>query len=230
MLTVAERLNDIQQQIMEACRRAERNPEDVTIVAVTKSVGPERAREVIESGIRHLGENRVEGLDLKQPEIGSDGCWHFIGSLQSRKVRDVINRIDFLHSLDRASLAKEIQKRAEHPVDCFVQVNVSGETSKSGITPEEAADFIRMLGAYDKIRVIGLMTMAPNTEDESVIRSTFRDLRELRDEVSSLGLPHAPCTELSMGMSNDFGIAVEEGATFVRIGTAIVGYESGERS
>ena len=199
-------------------------------MCIRDRVGPERAREVIESGIRHLGENRVEGLDLKQPEIGSDGCWHFIGSLQSRKVRDVINRIDFLHSLDRASLAKEIQKRAEHPVDCFVQVNVSGETSKSGITPEEAADFIRMLGAYDKIRVIGLMTMAPNTEDESVIRSTFRDLRELRDEVSSLGLPHAPCTELSMGMSNDFGIAVEEGATFVRIGTAIVGYESGERS
>ncbi|MFC7363708.1 MULTISPECIES: YggS family pyridoxal phosphate-dependent enzyme [Bhargavaea] len=230
MSTVAERLNDIQQQITDACRRAARNPEEVTIVAVTKSVGPERAREVIDSGIRHLGENRLEGLDQKQPEIGPDARWHFIGSLQSRKVREVIGRIDFLHSLDRGSLAKEIQKRAERPVDCFVQVNVSGETSKSGLGPDEVGDFVRMLGAYDKIRVVGLMTMAPNTEDEEVIRSTFRGLRELRDEISALKLPHAPCTELSMGMSNDFGIAVEEGATFVRIGTAIVGYESGERS
>ncbi|KZE38227.1 YggS family pyridoxal phosphate enzyme [Bhargavaea cecembensis] len=228
--TVAERLNNIQQQIRDACRRSARNPEEVTIVAVTKSVGPDRAREVIDSGIRHLGENRNEGLDLKQSAIGDDANWHFIGSLQSRKVRDVIGRIDFLHSLDRKSLAKEIQKRAERPVDCFVQVNVSGEVSKSGISPGEVEEFIRMLGAYDKIRVVGLMTMAPNTEDDEIIRSTFRGLRKVRDEISSLGLPHAPCTELSMGMSNDFGIAVEEGATFVRIGTAIVGYESGERS
>ncbi|SEI71841.1 hypothetical protein SAMN04488127_0272 [Bhargavaea ginsengi] len=230
MSTVAERLNDIQQQINEACRRAGRSPEEVTIVAVTKSVGPERAREVINAGIRELGENRNEGLDQKHSAIGSDARWHFIGSLQSRKVRDIIGRIDFLHSLDRGSLAKEIQKRAEQPVDCFVQVNVSGEASKSGVAPEATADFIRMLGAYDKIRIVGLMTMAPNTDDEEVIRRTFRGLRELRDEISSLGLPNAPCTELSMGMSNDFGIAVEEGATFVRIGTAIVGYESGERS
>lgn len=230
MSTVAERLNHIQQQINDACKRAGRSPEEVTVVAVTKSVGPERSREVIEAGVRHLGENRIEGLDQKQAAIGHDAHWHFIGSLQSRKVRDVVNRVDYVHSLDRVSLAKEIQKRAEQPVNCFVQVNVSGETSKSGIRPEDTAEFVRTLGEYDHIRIAGLMTMAPNTEDEASIRSTFRGLRELRDEISSLGLPYAPCTELSMGMSNDFGIAVEEGATIVRIGTAIVGYESGERS
>ncbi|SIT67775.1 YggS family pyridoxal phosphate-dependent enzyme [Edaphobacillus lindanitolerans] len=229
MSTVEERLQHINETIRLACERSGRNPEEVTVIAVTKSVGPGRAKEVLDAGLVDLGENRKEGLDEKQPVLGDAARWHFIGSLQSRKVKDVVNRIDMLHSLDRASLAEEIRKRAVRPLDCFVQVNVSGEQSKSGLAPEETEPFIRALAGNDKIRIAGLMTMAPNTDDEQQIRESFRGLRELRDRIADLGLPHAPCTELSMGMSNDFGIAVEEGATFVRIGTAIVGYESGEK-
>lgn len=198
----------------------------VEIIAVTKYVSSERTIEAVEAGVRHIGENRPEGLLEKQAAIAENVQWHFVGSLQSRKVKDVINHIDFLHSLDRMSLAKEIQKRADGIVNCFVQVNVSGEGSKHGITKDETNAFIEALEGFSKIRVVGLMTMAPNTDDEQVIRNTFAGLKKLQLEIVSRNLPHAPCTECSMGMSNDYRIAAEEGATFVRIGTALVGTES----
>ncbi|QHJ70891.1 YggS family pyridoxal phosphate-dependent enzyme [Planococcus halotolerans] len=200
--------------------------EGINLIAVTKQVGVERTKEAVEAGIEHLGENRPEGL-LKKFEAIQDGAkWHFIGNLQSRKVKDIINHIDYLHSLDRLSLAKEIQKRADRVIDCFVQVNVSKEESKSGILPEETLDFIKTLEQYDKINIIGLMTMAPNVEDEEVLRKVFQDLKALQLDVAEREWPHAPCTETSMGMSNDYLIAAQEGATFVRIGTALIGSES----
>lgn len=198
----------------------------IEIIAVTKKVGVERTREAVDSGITHLGENRPEGFLMKFDAIKNAVTWHFIGNLQSRKVKDIINQIDYLHSLDRMSLAKEIQKRANHPVNCFVQVNVSNEDTKSGILPEETMHFIDSLRKYDKIHVVGLMTMAPNIEDEEVLRKVFRDLKALQQQVADKHWPHAPCTECSMGMSNDYLIAAQEGATFVRIGTALIGSES----
>lgn len=198
----------------------------IQVIAVTKQVGVERTKEAIEAGIRHLGENRPEGLAQKLEAIDNDVSWHYIGNLQTRKVKDVINEIDYLHSLDRLSLAKEIQKRANSQVKCFVQVNVSGEESKSGISPGETIDFIESLKLYDKIQVVGLMTMAPNTTDEFAIREAFKGLKILQLQVSEKNWTHAPCTECSMGMSNDYLIAAEEGASFVRIGTALVGSES----
>lgn len=198
----------------------------INIIAVTKQVSIERTEEAVAAGIQHLGENRPEGLLRKREAINVDVAWHFIGNLQTRKVKEVINEIDFLHSLDRMSLAKEIQKRAERPVQCFVQVNVSQEETKSGILPEETVDFIKSLAAFDKIHVVGLMTMAPNTPDETVIRNVFKGLKTLQLDVASHGWDHAPCTECSMGMSNDYLVAAQEGATFVRIGTALVGSES----
>ena len=228
MSNLQQRIEKIEYDIQDACDRSGRQRSDITVVAVTKEVSAARAAEMIVSGFDHLGENRPEILLEKQEAIQSGAIWHFIGNVQSRKVKDIINRIDYLHSVDRMSLAKEVQKRADQPVDCFIQVNVSGEASKSGVTPAELIAFIEQVAAYDKVRIIGLMTMAPFTEDMDVIRSVFRSLRELRDEVAALGLPHAPCTQLSMGMSNDFIIAIEEGATHVRIGTALVGAESGE--
>ncbi|QKX49170.1 YggS family pyridoxal phosphate-dependent enzyme [Planococcus glaciei] len=198
----------------------------IHVIAVTKQVGVERTNEAIEAGIRHLGENRPEGLLNKRQAISSEASWHFIGNLQTRKVKEVIDQIDYLHSLDRMSLAKEIQKRATHPLKCFVQVNVSKEESKSGVLAEEAVAFVKSLEAFDKIQVVGLMTMAPNTTDETVIRNVFKGLKSLQLEVAAEGMSHAPCTECSMGMSNDYKIAAEEGATFVRIGTALVGSES----
>ncbi|MFJ7933064.1 YggS family pyridoxal phosphate-dependent enzyme [Sporosarcina sp. NPDC096371] len=228
MYNLQQRIEKIEYDIQETCDRIGRDRSDITVIAVTKEVSVARASELLEAGFEHLGENRPEVLLEKQETIQSGAVWHFIGNIQSRKVKDIINQIDYLHSIDRISVAKEIQKRADQPIDCFVQVNVSGEASKSGVTPAELNLFIEQAGAYDKVRIVGLMTMAPFTEDKDLIRSVFRSLRELRDEIAIQELPHAPCTQLSMGMSNDFIIAIEEGATHVRIGTALVGAESGE--
>ena len=221
-----DRIQKIEQDIQDACANSGRERSEIKVVAVTKEVSVARANEVLNAGVFHLGENRSEGLLNKQEEIQSNAVWHFIGNVQSRNIRSFIDNIDYLHSLDRMSIAKEIQKRASRTINCFVQVNVSGESSKSGVTPEELDAFIDELSAYDKIRIIGLMTMAPFTEDTELIRSVFRKLSELRDRIKEQNLTHAPCRELSMGMSNDFKIAIEEGATYVRIGTALVGAES----
>lgn len=227
MEKLQERIQYIEKEIQAACERSGRNREEITVIAVTKQVSTERTKEVIDLGVFNVGENRPEGLLSKRMDIPSSAvCWHFIGNVQSRKVKEIINDIDCLHSLDRISLAKEVQKRAHAPVECFVQVNVSGEQSKSGVSPEDLLAFVEQLAAFDKIRVIGLMTMAPFTEDHDVLKSVFSSLRKLRDELVVANMAHAPCTQLSMGMSNDFVIAIEEGATHVRIGTALVGTES----
>ncbi|WLR52263.1 YggS family pyridoxal phosphate-dependent enzyme [Bacillus tianshenii] len=215
----------IQARIEEACKRCGRNPDDIKVIAVTKYVSVERAQQALEAGIMHLGENRDQGFLDKYEAIGKEANWHFIGSLQSRKVKNVIDKVDYIHSLDRKSLAKEINKRAEDKVKCFVQVNTSGEDSKHGISPEEVLPFIESIADYSNVEVIGLMTMAPFTEEEDVLRETFRRLKQLQDDVQAKAYANAPCSELSMGMSNDFEIAIEEGATFIRIGTALVGKE-----
>ena len=202
------------------------NPQQpVTIIAVTKAVSVERTQEAIAAGVTHLGENRPEGLLRKQEAI-NEATWHYIGTLQTRKVRQIINTIDYLHSLDRMSLAEEINKRATKVVKCFVQVNVSQEDSKHGLPVNEVIPFIKQLADMDKIEVVGLMTMAPLHAQEHEIRTVFRGLKDVQQQIKALQLPYAPCTELSMGMSNDYVIAIEEGATYVRIGTALVGSES----
>ncbi|PYZ97940.1 YggS family pyridoxal phosphate-dependent enzyme [Alteribacter lacisalsi] len=222
---VKENLLSIQDRIRKACEKSGREPEAINVVAVTKYVSLDRTIEALHAGIRHIGENRVEGGVEKREAIPDRGTWHFIGSLQSKKVKRMIHLFDYLHSLDRLSLAKEIQKRHEEGkiVKCFVQVNVSGEESKSGISPEETISFVEKLRDFPAIEVTGLMTMAPAVDDPEKVRPYFRKLRELKEEVEKRNYPHAPCRELSMGMSGDFEVAVEEGATFVRIGSALVG-------
>ncbi|WLD95079.1 YggS family pyridoxal phosphate-dependent enzyme [Alkalihalobacillus sp. AL-G] len=224
-MRIQENLEHIRRNIKDACKMSGRNPDDVTIIAVTKYVSVDTARKAISAGIKHLGENRDEGFLHKKNEISEDAIWHFIGTLQSRKVKDIINEIDYLHALDRISLAKEIQKRATGITKCFVQVNVSGEVSKHGLQPEEVVPFIQKISQYDRIQVVGLMTMAPHIDNENRLRQIFRDLKQLQKEVQALRHIHAPCTELSMGMSNDYSIAVEEGASYIRIGTSLVGKE-----
>lgn len=220
------KLQQIQQKINQACARANRSIDEINIVAVTKSVSMERTMETLQAGLDHLGENRPEGLLGKQESITIPAVWHYIGSLQTRKVKQVINHIQFLHSLDRLSLADEVQKRADRKVDCFIQVNVSGEESKQGIGLEDVESFIVSIKDHNRIRIIGLMTMAPNTPDEQVIRNVFKSLKAVQLKIAEKQYAHAPCMELSMGMSNDYEIAIEEGATYVRIGTALVGEES----
>lgn len=222
-------LNKLNDLIAAAEKRVNREGNNVQIIAVTKEVSVERTQEAIEAGLTHLGENRPEGLNRKLSAIQAHVNWHYIGSLQTRKVKQVINSIDYLHSLDRLSLAEEIEKRAVKPVKCFIQVNVSGEESKHGLSMEEVLPFVESLKSFTKVEVVGLMTMAPNTEDEALIRTVFKQLKQCQQQIAEQGFAHAPCTELSMGMSNDFEIAVEEGATFVRVGTALVGNERGEQ-
>ncbi len=219
-------MNDIKPVFEQITNELNNIHPGINLIAVTKQVGVDRTQEAVDAGIRHLGENRPEGLVLKRDAIDAEVMWHYIGNLQTRKVKEVINRIDYLHSLDRMNLAKEIQKRAEKTVKCFVQVNVSNEESKSGILPDETLEFVRSLSEFDKIHVVGLMTMAPNTDDETVIRNVFKELKSLQLQVAAEKMEHASCTECSMGMSNDYMIAAQEGATFVRIGTALVGSES----
>lgn len=229
MTKISTNLTKIEAQIQAAQKNAQREQDKIHIIAVTKEVSVERTQEAVDAGLIHLGENRPEGLHNKIVAVQGPIHWHYIGSLQTRKVKQIINEIDYLHSLDRLSLAQEIEKRAVAPVKCFVQVNVSKEATKHGLPVEEILPFIESLRDFTKIQVVGLMTMAPNTEDELVIRSVFKQLKQCQQQIADQRLTHAPCTELSMGMSNDFQIAIEEGATFVRIGTALVGNERGEQ-
>lgn len=225
-MKVRENLEVIQNQIADACNKAGRNPEEIKIIAVTKYVSPERAQEAIDAGVIHLGENRDEGLLDKIGQLEDRPVWHFIGTLQTRKVKNIIEHVTYIHSLDRLSLAKEINKRSDSKVRCLIQVNASGEESKHGLKPDDVIGFVQELKQFSNIEISGLMTMAPLTEDEQMIRDCFRTMKRLQADIQSRKLEFAPCNELSMGMSNDFQIAVEEGSTMVRIGTALVGNES----
>lgn len=222
-MVVATNLKEINKNIEAACLRSNRKVDEVTLIAVTKYVTIERNHELLDAGIQHFGENRNEGFLEKYEALGQAAKWHFIGTLQSRKVKDIIDKVDVIHSLDRVSLAKEVNKRAPKPIDCFVQVNVSGEETKHGLSMDEVESFIEQVQKFDKVRIVGLMTMAPHVEDKELIRDVFRKLAQLRDRIKSQKLPHAPCEYLSMGMSNDYEIAIEEGATHIRIGSKLVG-------
>lgn len=226
MTTLTERLKDVERRLQAACLRSGRQREDVNVVAVTKYVSEETAEAVVRAGIRHIGENRWPDAQRKWEALNGQAEFHFIGSLQSRKAKDVVGRFGYIHSLDRLSLAEAIQARAEAlgiSVRCLIQVNVSGEETKHGLSPEEAEPFAEALAVYPRVQPIGLMTMAPYESEPEQTRPIFRGLRELRDKLNGGVFRDKPLTELSMGMSGDFEIAVEEGATWVRLGTVLVG-------
>lgn len=231
-MSLEERIQQVNQKIEAACRRSGRNREDVNVIAVTKYVSLEMTGAVLDRGLEHIGENRWQDAQAKWEAYGQQGIWHFIGHLQTNKVKDVVGKFRYIHSLDRLSLAKELNKKAAAlgiGVGTFLQVNISGEESKYGLQPEDAAGFLREIGSLDHIKVIGLMTMAPHEEDPELTRPVFRGLRELRDRLNGQALTQEPLTELSMGMSNDFEVAIEEGATWVRLGSILVGKEEGSR-
>lgn len=224
MNTVEANWKVIKHNIGLACEASGRDPEDVTCIAVTKYVSPERAVEAVEAGITNLGENRVEGALEKHEAVSGRADIHFIGTLQSKKAKKIIGKCAYIHSLDRKSLAEEINKRSGEAVtECFVQVNVSGEESKAGLPPEEVEPFIESLVKLSGLRIVGLMTLAPFEEDAENTRPVFRQMKEMRRRIQEKNWAHAPCGYLSMGMSNDYMVAVEEGATHIRLGTSLVG-------
>lgn len=225
-MTLQERLQGIRGRIDAACKRSGRSPEDITIIAVTKYTTLEVAEEALAAGLAHIGENRWQDVKPKWEAIGSRAVWHFIGSLQTNKVKDVIGKFDYIHSLDRLSLAEELEKKAaakDLTVKVFIQVNVSGEESKHGMAPEELESFVRQISDMPHLHVAGLMTMAPLDKEGEAARPVFRGLRELRDGINAKRLLPYEIKDLSMGMSGDFEAAVEEGATYIRLGTILVG-------
>ncbi len=208
---------------LEIVKESLKDYPNVKIVVATKYIGIDKTREVIEAGIKDLGENRTDSFLEKYDAFeGQNIKWHFFGVLQTRKVRMVIDKIDYLHSLDSLSLASEIDKRRKSPLDCFVQVNVSNDPNKSGIDETKVVPFIKSLAKYPNIHVIGLMTIARFTFDEDLLNGYFATMKSLQEEVKALNLPYAPCEELSMGMSNDYLIAIKHGATTVRLGRILL--------
>lgn len=220
-------IENIENKIDNACKVSNRNKEEVTLIAVTKTVDVDAVNEAIEAGITDVGENKPQELARKFEVIGDKVKWHLIGSLQTNKVKYIIDKVYMIHSIDRLSLCDEIQKRAEkidRTIKCLVQINISKEESKHGIYEEEAIEFIKNISKnYPNLRIQGLMTMAPNTEDEEFVKSVFEKLKELSMKIKNENINNVSMEKLSMGMSNDYELAVQAGATYVRVGTSIFG-------
>lgn len=213
--------DEVFQAVAKATEEAHRPQNSVKIIAVTKYVDSSIAKDLIKTGIEHIGENRVDQfLEKHQALANLNLTWHLIGSLQRRKVKEIINYVDYFHALDSVKLAAEIQKRANKPIKCFLQVNVSKEESKHGFMVEDVHQAIETIKEYDKIELVGLMTMAPFRADQDQLKDIFSKTHALQKELSELGLANMPFTELSMGMSGDYQEAIANGSTFVRIGTA----------
>jgi pyridoxal phosphate enzyme (YggS family) len=209
------------QQIADASQEANRALDAVSVIAVTKYVDVQTAEALLPLGVRHIGENRVDKfLEKYQALKDYPVTWHLIGTLQRRKVKEVIPFVDYFHALDSLKLAQEIQKRTDHVIKCFLQVNISGEESKHGFSKEELLELLPELAKLDQIEYVGLMTMAPFEADSDELKEIFKDTQVLQAEIREKQIPNMPMTELSMGMSRDFKEAIQFGSTFVRIGTA----------
>lgn len=225
-MSIKDRLIKINENIEKALVKSGRK-DKVLLVAVTKTHGKEVIDELINLGIGDIGENYVQEM-LKKMDLSRPVRWHFIGHLQRNKVKYIVGKIFLLHSLDSISLAEEINKRAYNMgvvQDVLVQVN-QGEETKGGVLISQLDSFIENLNKYPNIKVLGLMAMPPYLEDKNKLRAYFKEIREVRDYLNQKSCYKEPLRELSMGMSHDYDIAIEEGATIVRIGTALLGERS----
>lgn len=222
---IKENLLYINEKIDQALKNSGRDT-DVKLIAVTKTVDLISIEDAISYGIKNIGENRVQELVPKMENLKDKVQYHMIGYLQSNKVKYIIDNIDLIHSLDRISLAKELEKRAKQrdiTVDTLIQVNVAEEESKSGLKLEEVVPFIEKILGYENINIKGLMTIAPYTDDRKLLRQIFRTMENLRQDIISRKYKNVSMEYLSMGMTNDFDIAIEEGSNMIRVGTGIFG-------
>jgi len=226
-VNIKENIDSILERTALAARRSGRNPEDITVIAVSKTVDSDRAREAVESGLDNLGENRVQELVKKYEQLSDLKVkWHMIGHLQKNKVKYIIDKAELIHSVENLELAKEINKRAEQlnlNTKILIELNIGEESSKFGINEENVYDFVRSMEQFEHIEVLGLMTVAPYSENPEDIRWVFIKMKEIFDKISEMKLKNSHMKYLSMGMTNDFEIAIEEGSNIVRIGTAIFG-------
>ncbi|GAB6063854.1 YggS family pyridoxal phosphate-dependent enzyme [Deferrisoma palaeochoriense] len=224
--SIGQRYREVLDAVRQACGRTGRSPEAVTLVAVSKTVEPERILAAYEAGARDFGENYVQEALGKVDRLPPDARWHMIGHLQSNKAKRAVETFAWVHSLDRPSLADALEKAAAargRVLDVLVQVNVGGELTKSGTDEEGARALVRRAPEWPHLRIRGLMAIPPYREDPEEVRPYFRALRELRDRLQAEAPEGVRLEHLSMGMSHDFAVAIEEGATLVRVGTAIFG-------
>lgn len=221
---LADNLNRVRSEIADACRRAGRSPDSVKLVAVTKYAELTDVRRLIELGMIDLGESRPQQLDERADQLPAGILWHFIGHLQRNKVKSVLSRAVLIHSVDSLRLLERISTVAAELAlrpRVLLEVNVSGEASKDGISIDELRSQWDVFQAVPNVEIAGLMTMAPLADEPETARPVFRQLRQLRDELARHSQPHVRLTELSMGMSGDFAVAIEEGATLIRIGSRL---------
>jgi hypothetical protein len=224
---ISENIVAIRQRIVDACARTGRDASRVKLVAVAKTFPAVFVQEALASGVQDVGENYVQELLSKRQELYDAGVrWHFIGHLQSNKVRRIVPWIYLIHAVDSEGLIREIDRRAAETgrvIDCLVEVNTTGEHSKFGVEPDGVLPLVRSTADLPNVRIAGLMTIGPFLPDPEGSRPMFRQLRQLRDDANEKGMTRVPMTELSMGMTGDFEVAIEEGATLIRVGTAIFG-------
>ncbi|MBC8590438.1 YggS family pyridoxal phosphate-dependent enzyme [Lachnospiraceae bacterium NSJ-29] len=225
-MNLKENLQFIREDIENILIKSGRPSDDVELIAVTKTVGTEIIKESIDLGIKNIGENRVQELERKMDEIGNKVNYHMIGHLQSNKVKYIIDRVHLIHSLDRISLAKELDKRSSTNnsiANVLIQVNVAEEESKFGLKVSEVLPFIEKVLEFENIRIKGLMTIAPYTDDEILLRNIFRTMFKLKEDIVGRKYDNLTMDYLSMGMTNDYKIAIEEGSNMVRVGSGIFG-------
>lgn len=224
--SIAQRLTQIRARMEAACNRCGRNPDSVELIAVSKKKPAAMIAAAAQCGQSLFGESYVQEFCDKQPEVRAEVRWHFIGALQSNKVKYLRGKVDMIHAVDRLSLAREINKqwgKIDSRVDVLIQVNLAGEQSKAGVAPDNVQALVEQVAELPHVHIQGLMTLPPYAADPEEVRPWFRRLRELAARIDALKLPHVSMQTLSMGMSNDFEVAIEEGATLVRVGTAIFG-------
>lgn len=222
---IQENLEKLKRDIEAICRKAGRKSGEIQLVLVTKTVAGDRILEVYQAGARDFGENRVQELLEKKPGLPGDIRWHFQGHLQTNKVKELVGQTVLIHSLDSVHLAKEIEKvagRLNQMVEVLIEVNTSGEASKFGFKPQELEDAVGEMTRFAHLKIKGLMTISPLTQDEFQIRASFTALRDIQKKMK-MCYPDLDWHELSMGMSDDYRIAIEEGATILRIGRAVFG-------
>jgi pyridoxal phosphate enzyme (YggS family) len=225
-MSVADNLKIVMDRIAAAAQRAGRDPSSVRLVTVTKTVDHDRIREAIAAGAAICGENRVQEGKEKIEALGRAASWHLIGHLQKNKAKYAVKLFDLVHSVDNIELAKELDRQAEKiekVQNVLIEVNIAGEANKAGMAVREAPALVREVARLKNLSVQGLMTMPPWSANPEESRPFFRILRELAEAIAKENIPHASMQELSMGMSGDFEVAIEEGATLVRVGTAIFG-------
>lgn len=226
-VSIKENIDDIIKKIDDTCKKTGRNSKDITVIAVSKTVDSKRAKEAVEAGVENLGENRVQELVKKYDELAdTDIKWHMIGHLQKNKVKYIIDKTVLIHSVESIELAEEINKRAiknNLTSNVLIELNIGEEESKFGINEDNIYDFVKNMEQFENIKVLGLMTVAPFCEDPEDVRWVFKKMKNINDKISTMNLRNTEMKYLSMGMTNDYEVAIEEGSNIIRIGTAIFG-------